>query len=160
VQDPNALAATLSRLRRQQGLRQADVAERMGRSAGTVSRLEQDGVNPQWQTLLRYLDAIGVTLTELDEALSGADESAVVLGALLDEQLEHEAKRLEAEPGYRRLAAEMVRRFGGEELPPGMMALAELLDQYGERIHQIERQLRPRIDDRPPNGTNDTPVEG
>ena len=154
------MAATLRRLRRRQGLRQAQVAERMGRSPATVSRLEQAGVNPQWQTLLRYLEAIDVTLTELDVELSRSDESVAALGAMLDEQLEREALRIEAEPGYRRLAAEMLRRFGGEELPAGMLALAELLDEHGERLHRIERRLEPSVGDDLPNGTDDSSIEG
>ncbi len=160
MHDPDALAVTLRSLRRQRGLRQAQVAERMGRSPATVSRLEQAGVNPQWQTLMRYLEAIDVTLTELDEELARLDENTTALGDLLDEQLEREAKRLEAEPGYRHLAAELIRRFGGDELPAGMLTLAEMLDAHGERIDQLERRLEPGGDDDSPNGTDGGPVEG
>ncbi len=156
MHDPSALAAALRTLRLRQGFQQAEVAERMDRSSATVSRLEQEGVNPQWQTLLRYLEAIDVTLTELDTELAQPDES----GAALDIQLEREAKRLEAEPGYRRLAAEMLRRFGGNELPPGMLALAEMLDEHGERIRSLEAELRPGTEDGTPNGTDGRPVEG
>ncbi len=156
MQDPNALAAALRALRRRQGFRQEDVAERMGRSSATVSRLEQDGVNPQWLTLMRYLEAIDVDLGELVTEL----EAPVDRPDALDKQLEREAKRIETEPGYRRLAAEMLRRFGGDELPPGMLALAELLDQHGERIESLERQLRRGGEKGPPNGTDGGPVEG
>ncbi len=156
MQDANALAPALRALRRRQGFRQEDVAERMGRSSATVSRLEQDGVNPQWQTLLRYLEAIDVTLAELVEELSVPASRPDAL----DEQLEREAERIKAEPGYRRLAADMLRRFGGEELPPGMLALAELLEEHGERIESLERQLRPGREESPPNGTDGGPVEG
>ncbi len=156
MQDPNALAAALRALRRRQGFRQEDVAERMGRSSATVSRLEQDGVNPQWSTLVRYLEAIDVDLTELVAEL----EVPVERPDALDQQLEREAKRIEAEPGYRRLAAEMLRRFGGEELPPGMLALAEQLAEHGERIDSLERQLRPGGEKGTPNGTDGGPVEG
>ena len=149
-------------LRRRQGFRQAEVAERMGRSSATVSRLEQDGVNPQWQTLMRYLEAIEVTLAELDAELSASADSPDAL----DEQLEREARRLETEPGYRRLAAEMLRRFGGDPLPPGMLALAELLDEHGERIRKLERGLErgtgpsvPGSDQGAPSGTDRRPVE-
>ncbi len=157
MQDPRALAAALRALRRRQGFQQGDVAERMERSPATVSRLEQDGVNPQWQTLLRYLDAIDVTLDELVTELSRPDEAPDAL----DYQLEQEAKRLEAEPGYRRLAAKMLDRFGGDELPPSMLAFAELLDSYGERIRQRESRTGsgPGSEDVAPNGTDGGPVE-
>ncbi len=158
MQNANALAAALRSLRRRQGLRQEDVAERMGRSSATVSRLEQDGVNPQWLTLMRYLEAIEVDLTELVDELAMSGE-AVDRPDALDKQLEREAKRIEAEPGYRRLAADMLRRFGGDELPPGMLALAELLDQHGERIDSLERSLGPGGEEGPPNGTDGGPVE-
>ncbi len=156
MQDPSALAAALRTLRRRQGFLQAEVAERMGRSSATVSRLEQDGVNPQWLTLHRYLEAIDVTLDELVEELSAPADRPDAL----DKQLEREAKRLEAEPGYRRLAADMLRRFGGEELPPSMRALAELLAEHGERIDSLERELRPGSEKGTPNGTDGGPVEG
>ncbi len=156
MHDPNALAAALRALRRQQGFRQEDVAQRMGRSSATVSRLEQDGVNPQWLTLMRYLEAIDVDLTDLVAELA----APVDRPDALDQQLEREAKRIEHEPGYRRLAAEMLRRFGGEELPPGMLALAELLDEHGERIDDLERELRPGGEEGTPNGTDGGPVEG
>ncbi len=156
MQGPNALPAALRALRRRQGFRQAEVAERMGRSSATVSRLEQDGVNPQWMTLMRYLEAIEVDLAELVEELSAPAERPDAL----DEQLEREAKRLETEPAYRRLAADMLRRFGGEELPPGLLALAELLDEHGERLHRIERRLAPGGEEGTPNGTDGGPVEG
>ena len=58
------------------------------------------------------------------------------------------------------MAAEMLRRFGGDELPPGMLALAELLDQHGERIESLERQLWPGGEEGTPNGTDGGPVEG
>ncbi len=156
MHDPNALAAALRALRHQQGFRQEDVAQRMGRSSATVSRLEQDGVNPQWLTLMRYLEAIDVDLTDLVAELA----APVDRPDALDQQLEREAKRIEHEPGYRRLAAEMLRRFGGEELPPGMLALAELLDEHGERIDNLERELRPGSEEGTPNGTDGGPVEG
>ncbi len=156
MQHANALAAALRALRRRQGFQQSEVAERMGRSPATVSRLEQDGVNPQWQTLVRYLEAIDATLTELDAELSRRDDTPDAL----DHQLEQEAKRLEAEPGYRRLAAEMLNRFGGDELPAGLLALAELLDAHGERIRQLESRLGPGSEEVAPNGTDRSPVEG
>ncbi len=156
MHDPNALAAALRALRHQQGFRQEDVAQRMGRSSATVSRLEQDGVNPQWLTLMRYLEAIDVDLTDLVAELA----APVDRPDALDQQLEREAKRIEHEPGYRRLAAEMLRRFGGEDLPPGMLALAELLDEHGERIDNLERELRPGSEEGTPNGTDGGPIEG
>ncbi len=156
MHDPNALAAALRALRRQQGFRQEDVAQRLGRSSATVSRLEQDGVNPQWLTLLRYLEAIDVTLSELVEEFSAPGDRPDAL----DRELEREVERIKAEPGYRRMAAEMLRRFGGEELPTGMLALAELLDEHGERIDDLERELRPGGEEGTPNGTDGGPVEG
>ncbi len=157
MRDPRELAPALRALRRRQGFQQGEVAVRMERSPATVSRLEQDGVNPQWHTLLRYLDAIDVTLEELVAELTRPDD----MPDALDLQLEQEAKRLETEPGYRRLAAEMLNRFGGDELPPGLLGLAEMLDAHGERIRQLEDRLGSGSgsEDVAPNGTDGSPVE-
>ncbi|GEL93890.1 helix-turn-helix domain-containing protein [Cellulomonas composti] len=59
IEDHAALRATLVRLRREHGLSQAVVAERMGVSQPTVAGFERDDANPTLSTLRRYALAVG-----------------------------------------------------------------------------------------------------
>lgn len=52
---------TLSELRRQSGLSQQDIAEELGVSQTSVSKIERQD-DPQVSTLMRYLDALGAKL--------------------------------------------------------------------------------------------------
>ncbi len=63
-------------LRTAAGMRQRDVAERLGVGASSVARLEAEEVNPRLTTLLRYLDAIGCTLDDFARALRVPDGDA------------------------------------------------------------------------------------
>ncbi len=54
------LIETLVGIRRQRGLTQSDVAERMGRSQPAVSDFERLGGDPHLSTIRRYALAIGV----------------------------------------------------------------------------------------------------
>ncbi|MDA0633995.1 helix-turn-helix transcriptional regulator [Nonomuraea sp. MCN248] len=54
------LIETLVSVRRQRGMTQADVAERMGRSQPAVSDFERLGGDPHLSTIRRYALAIGV----------------------------------------------------------------------------------------------------
>jgi transcriptional regulator with XRE-family HTH domain len=60
-----ALSGALAALRRQLGLRQVDVARRMGVDSGWISRLESGNGNPTAQTIDRYLDAVDCGPDEL-----------------------------------------------------------------------------------------------
>ncbi len=69
-------ARRLAELRKRAGLRQADVAERMGVSKGRISHIEHNG--PATVDLLaRYLDAIGGRL-EITAAFDGGAERIVL----------------------------------------------------------------------------------
>ena len=50
-------------------------------------------------------------------------------------------KRIREDPSYRQLARDMLERFGGPELPPGLRALADLVDRQGEQIERQKEQL-------------------
>jgi len=136
VYDPGKIGSALQRLRERRGLKQAQVAERLGRSIQTISRLEQAGANPQASSLVRYLDAIGATLSDLDTELRAADP--------LDEAVRDVDQRLVDEPELRRLAKEMLERFGGSELSPELRAMAAQIEKQEQRLVEVERQLRPR----------------
>ncbi|MCK2218123.1 helix-turn-helix domain-containing protein [Actinomadura sp. ATCC 31491] len=64
------LIETLVRIRKERGLTQADVAERMGRSQPAVSDFERLGGDPHLSTIRRYALAIGV---EVVHAVSVSD---------------------------------------------------------------------------------------
>lgn len=66
-------------LRTAAGMRQRDVAERLGVGTSSVARLEAEEINPRLNTLLRYLEAIGRTLDDFAQALrvSGQGEAAL-----------------------------------------------------------------------------------
>ena len=59
----DSLLAQLISIRTQTGLLQATIARRMGVGANAISRLENDpGRDPHLSTILRYADALGVTI--------------------------------------------------------------------------------------------------
>lgn len=74
-------------LRTAAGLRQRDVAERLGVGTSSVARLEAEDVNPRLNTLLRYLDAIGRSLEDFAHAVraSESDEPHLPAGKGLSE---------------------------------------------------------------------------
>lgn len=61
----------LAALRKAAGLRQQDVAERLGVRASTVGRFEGPDGNPRATSIDRYLEAIGCTPVDLARALEG-----------------------------------------------------------------------------------------
>lgn len=69
MHEPQGAGRALAMLRTAAGMRQRDVAERLGVGASSVARLEAAEVNPRLSTLLRYLDAIGRTLDDFARAL-------------------------------------------------------------------------------------------
>ena len=64
------IGPALQRLRKSRGLTQRQLAARLGRSPQNVSRIEQYGSNPFLGTMLKYLDALGCSLTELHVELT------------------------------------------------------------------------------------------
>ncbi len=147
--DRDQLGPALRALREARGLKQADVARAIGRSEPNVSRLERPGGNPQAASLLAYLEAVGATLADLHHEL--ADHDAAV-GEALDRQVAAGRARIADEPSYRRLARGLLERFGGPELPPGLRALADLIDEQDARLADHEAQLRELERRLPPGG--------
>lgn len=72
------LAILLYRARERRGLSQAAAARLAGKQQQAVSRLERPGANPQWGTVLAYLDALGFGL-ELKVIDLGTDETAATV---------------------------------------------------------------------------------
>ena len=101
-------------LRTAAGMRQRDVAERLGVGTSSVARLEAEEVNPRLSTLLRYLDAIGRSLEDFARAMkvSGDEEAtlpAVEPQAAEDKDLTWVVRELLE---MRREQAAMAREFG------------------------------------------------
>ncbi len=63
------IGPALALLRKASGQRQADVANALGVSTGSVGRLELQTANPQWETLHRVLEVCGATPYDLAVAL-------------------------------------------------------------------------------------------
>ena len=139
----------LRRLRKARGLRQGEVAAKMGISRNGPSRYEQPGTNLQLSNLLGYLDALGATFDDLHRELTGEVEKDP-LNAALDEQIRISDERMRDEPAYRRLAMRLLERFGGPEVAPELRALAELIDEQDRRLRKLE--ARSADDDESPAG--------
>lgn len=71
--DQRAVGRALRELRKRAGLTQEQVAERMGTSSTYLSRLEAGQRDIRLSTVLRLLDALGVDLHELADALDTND---------------------------------------------------------------------------------------
>jgi DNA-binding XRE family transcriptional regulator len=56
------LIDALLTVRKQSGLTQEEVAQKMGTKKSNVSRLEKSGANPSWNTLQNYAHACGYEL--------------------------------------------------------------------------------------------------
>ncbi len=83
VYDSHGLGPALKRLRKSRGIPQKELAQRISRSAASVSRIERAGSNPKAQSLLRYLAAIDASLADLHAEMGGESapqESRVELG--------------------------------------------------------------------------------
>ncbi|OFW27616.1 MAG: hypothetical protein A3J28_11215 [Acidobacteria bacterium RIFCSPLOWO2_12_FULL_60_22] len=57
-----SIGVTLARERKRKGLTQQEVARKIGTSAPQVSRTERKPEHVNMQTLMRYADAVGMTL--------------------------------------------------------------------------------------------------
>lgn len=69
--DP-ALAAAIRGLRGARGITQEALAHDANITAGTLSRIELGTTTPSWSTVRALCQALGVTLTELAQAVEGA----------------------------------------------------------------------------------------
>jgi transcriptional regulator with XRE-family HTH domain len=67
-----AASILIRRARQEEGLTQADLAERMGTTQSTIARLERSDANPRLDTLERALRAAGRQLAL--EALPASDD--------------------------------------------------------------------------------------
>lgn len=162
--DRDQLGPALRVLRESRGLKQADVARAIGRSGPNVSRLERAGANPQAASLLAYLEAIGATLADLHQEL---DDRGAAVAEALDRQVAEGRARLADEPSYRRMARDLLERYGGPELPPGLRGLADLvdeqearLDDHDAQLRELERRLAPGGEQGGAGGSDRGPVEG
>ena len=162
--DRDQLGPALKALRESRGLKQSDVARAIGRSEPNVSRLERAGANPQAASLLAYLEAVGADLVDLHAELAERDDA---ISEALERQIAAGRARIADEPTYRRLASDLLARFGGAQLPAGLRAMAELIDEQGERLEEHEAELREIKRRLPPGGgqggaggADGGPVEG
>lgn len=73
-QDPlkRHVGSALRRLRAERGYSQAEISRRSGLSTSRMSRYESGETEPSLSSLNRILDALGVSLSDLDSALESA----------------------------------------------------------------------------------------
>ncbi len=122
----------LKRLRVSKGLTQEAVAVKFGRQVQTVSRLEQSGSNPQVTTLLRYLNALGADLNDLQDMLDNP----------LTREIQEDDKLLEADGSYRELVRGMLSDLSGEQPVPEVKALLDRIDDLDKRLKRVEASRR------------------
>ncbi len=122
----------LKRLRAAKGLTQEEVAVRFGRQVQTISRLEQPGSNIQLSTLLRYLNALGANLADLQRALDDP----------LAREIREDDERLRTDPAYRELVHGMLTDLGGPNPTPEMQAVLERIEDQERRLRQLEESQR------------------
>ena len=68
-EDLATLGPALAWLRRRCGKKGKDVAAEIGRTTSEVSRYERGRRRPSIRSILRYLDAVGADLRELEEMI-------------------------------------------------------------------------------------------
>jgi transcriptional regulator with XRE-family HTH domain len=66
-----ALARVLRRLREDSGESQEALAYRAGLTSGSLARIELGQSSPEWSTVRRIAEALGLSLRELAEAVEG-----------------------------------------------------------------------------------------
>ncbi len=126
----------LSKLRRRKDLKHEVVAKRLGLSVSSVSRIEAESSNPHTLNLLRYLDAIGCSLSDLDRELNRPPDP-------LEAEIARDDQRLEDSAGYRELYRQMFREMGydsAKSLPAGPV-LDQLL-RFEARLKRLEEKDR------------------
>jgi transcriptional regulator with XRE-family HTH domain len=73
--DPDhALAAVLKRLREQRQMTQEAVAWHAGIAVATLQKIENAQAAPSWDSVRRIIEALGVSLTELADAIARTDK--------------------------------------------------------------------------------------
>lgn len=70
--DPN-LARVLRAVREEQGRSQEAIAHDAGLTVTALARIERAQANPAWTTVLKILDALGLSLRELADRLPRSD---------------------------------------------------------------------------------------
>lgn len=70
ARDQLALGGALRELRRQAGLTQEQVGDRLGTDATFVSRIERGKRGVRWPTLLRFLRVLDADLHQLADAVA------------------------------------------------------------------------------------------
>lgn len=119
----------LGKLRRRKDLKPEQVATRLGLSVSSVSRIEAESSNPHTLNLLRYLDAIGCSLTDLDRELKRRPDP-------LEVEIARDDQRLEDSAGYRELYRRMFQEMGYDS---SRQALAPVLDQLSRMETRLKR---------------------
>ncbi|MEM7587168.1 MAG: helix-turn-helix transcriptional regulator [Acidobacteriota bacterium] len=153
----NDIGPALKAMRKARRIRQSEVAQTVGRSEPSISRIERAGSNPQMSNLLAYLEAIDASMLDLHDQLIQRRDS---VGLALEQQMAQSEQRLQVDPAYRQLARDLIERFGGDEPPPGLRAMAGLLDEHDARLRAIENRLRTGSDQSGSNGSNGLSIEG
>ncbi len=120
----------LKRLRKAAGMHQHELAAKIQRSGANVSRVERPGSNPKLVTLMRYLEALGVDLSDLHRELREHTSDP------LDDAVAAVDQRIREDRNFRQLARGMLERFGGPDPPPPLQALADLIDRQGDELEQ------------------------
>lgn len=72
--DP-ALGLAIKELREARRLTQEELASRAGTTVGTVSRMEAAKSAPAWATVMQVIEALGISLPELAQAIESARRS-------------------------------------------------------------------------------------
>ena len=129
----------LGKLRRSKDLKHEEVARRLGLSVSSVSRIESENSNPHTLNLLRYLDAIGCSLSDLDRELQRPPDP-------LELEIARDDQRLEDSAAYRELYRRMFRETGYDG------ARQEPLGPVLEQLARFEARLK-RLEDRDRSGT-------
>jgi transcriptional regulator with XRE-family HTH domain len=69
------LGAALKELRKRQDLKQIELATAAGMTEGQISTIERGKNNLGWRVLMRHLDGLGLTISDLAEAYERAGDS-------------------------------------------------------------------------------------
>lgn len=136
--DSTHVGPALARLRKRAGLRQADVAARLGVHVSNVSRIEQPGSNPGIDMVFKVVGAIGASFEDLSREILRIDP--------VQAALETDDRRLEDEPEHRRATLDDLNRLG--PVPE--------LEEIKRRLERLEAAAGLSADEEPvPNGAED-----
>ena len=126
----------LAKLRRRKDLRHEEVAKRLGLSLSSVSRIESESSNPHTLNLLRYLDAIGCSLTDLDREMGRLPDPFAA-------EIARDDQRLEDSPVYRELYRRLFQKAGYESAnQPNLGPVAGQLARFEARLTRLEEKDR------------------